>query len=373
MSTSSGSTQLGGDVGLAARRRAAAGRAARAGSGRARRAGPAPAPRAARPSTGARSSSITSTRARSTWRRNWWPRPRALGRALDEAGDVGEHELVVAEAHHAEVRLERGERVVGDLGLGRAHRRDQRATCPRWGSRRARRRRAASPRGAASAPRRTRPARRSSARAGRSTGSGRCRGRPARRAPRGSGRRGARGRRAARRRGPCTCVPSGTVDHEVGARWRRAASCPTRACPTRARRCGWSRNASSDATLRSACRQTSPPEPPSPPSGPPFGTCASRRNDTAPAPPSPPRRLTWTTSTNDDMPISLRTARPRAGSELPPRVRRPTRVRPGRCRRACGPCGGRTSPCRSPWRTGCRRCPCRRSRRGGTGCRAGAR
>ena len=27
----------------------------------------------------------------------------ALGRALDEAGDVGEHELVVAEAHHAEV------------------------------------------------------------------------------------------------------------------------------------------------------------------------------------------------------------------------------------------------------------------------------
>ena len=50
----------------------------------------------------------------------------ALGRALDEPGDVGEHELVVLPAHDAEVRLERGERVVGDLGLGRAHDRDQR-------------------------------------------------------------------------------------------------------------------------------------------------------------------------------------------------------------------------------------------------------
>ena len=29
--------------------------------------------------------------------------PAALGRALDEPGDVGEHELVVAEAHDAEV------------------------------------------------------------------------------------------------------------------------------------------------------------------------------------------------------------------------------------------------------------------------------
>ena len=50
----------------------------------------------------------------------------AFGRAFDEAGDVGEDELVLVEAHHAEVRDERGERVVGDLGLGRAHHRDQR-------------------------------------------------------------------------------------------------------------------------------------------------------------------------------------------------------------------------------------------------------
>ena len=42
------------------------------------------------------------------------------------------HELVVAEAHDPEVGLERGERIVGDLGLRRAHRRDQRGL-PRVG------------------------------------------------------------------------------------------------------------------------------------------------------------------------------------------------------------------------------------------------
>src|SRR5262249_10195494 len=55
--------------------------------------------------------------------------------------------------------------------------------------------------------------------------------------------------------------------------------------PEAARRCGWPRTPSRDATLRSASNTTSPPAPPSPPSGPPFGTCASRRNETAPAPP----------------------------------------------------------------------------------------
>ena len=58
--------------------------------------------------------------------------PASLRRAFDEAGDVGEHELVVAEAHDTEVRFERGERIVGDLGLRRAHRRDQRGL-PRVG------------------------------------------------------------------------------------------------------------------------------------------------------------------------------------------------------------------------------------------------
>ena len=41
-------------------------------------------------------------------------------------GNVGEHELVVLPAHDTEVRLQRRERIVGDLGLGRAHDGDQR-------------------------------------------------------------------------------------------------------------------------------------------------------------------------------------------------------------------------------------------------------
>ena len=52
----------------------------------------------------------------------------ALAGALDEAGDVGDDELGgVVEAHDAEVRLERRERVVGDLRLGRRDHADQRA------------------------------------------------------------------------------------------------------------------------------------------------------------------------------------------------------------------------------------------------------
>ena len=58
------------------------------------------------------------------------PQTLAGRRALDEAGDVRHHELgaVAHPAHtdHAEVRFERGERVVGDLRFGRRHGRDQR-------------------------------------------------------------------------------------------------------------------------------------------------------------------------------------------------------------------------------------------------------
>ena len=43
-------------------------------------------------------------------------------------------------AHDAEVRLERRERVVGDLGLGRRDAARSACSCPRWGSRRGRRR-----------------------------------------------------------------------------------------------------------------------------------------------------------------------------------------------------------------------------------------
>ena len=45
-------------------------------------------------------------------------------RALDQPGHVGEHEAaLVVDAHHAEVRDERRERIVGDA---RARRRDRR-------------------------------------------------------------------------------------------------------------------------------------------------------------------------------------------------------------------------------------------------------
>ena len=46
--------------------------------------------------------------------------PGALAGALDQPGDVRHHELAVAALERAEHRLERGERVVGDLRAGRA-------------------------------------------------------------------------------------------------------------------------------------------------------------------------------------------------------------------------------------------------------------
>src|SRR5690606_3505554 len=46
---------------------------------------------------------------------------RAFMRALDQAGDVGEHEFAAVDPDNAELRMERGEGVVGDLGLGRRH------------------------------------------------------------------------------------------------------------------------------------------------------------------------------------------------------------------------------------------------------------
>ena len=60
----------------------------------------------------------TRRRARSRCARNWWPRPGAVGRALDEPRDVGDRELALLRpVHHAEDGLERRERVVGDLRL----------------------------------------------------------------------------------------------------------------------------------------------------------------------------------------------------------------------------------------------------------------
>ena len=43
---------------------------------------------------------------------------RAFGRALDQPGNVGEHELAALVADDAELRAERRERIVADLGRG---------------------------------------------------------------------------------------------------------------------------------------------------------------------------------------------------------------------------------------------------------------
>ena len=43
----------------------------------------------------------------------------AFGSTFDEAGHVGEHEaLLGTDTNHAEMRMERRERIVGDLGTG---------------------------------------------------------------------------------------------------------------------------------------------------------------------------------------------------------------------------------------------------------------
>ena len=95
------------------------------------------------PSSGARSSTWTSSRVRSTWARKSWPRPAPSRGALDQARDVGDHELAVVGVERAEHRLERRERVGGDLRRGAREARAAATTCRRWAARRGRRRRAA--------------------------------------------------------------------------------------------------------------------------------------------------------------------------------------------------------------------------------------
>ena len=83
-----------------------------------------------RPEASETSTRWTSSRVRSMWRRNWTPRPGAQVRALDKPGHVGDHKgllvRLLAHGHHAEVGLEGGERVVGDLGPGGGDARDER-------------------------------------------------------------------------------------------------------------------------------------------------------------------------------------------------------------------------------------------------------
>ena len=60
----------------------------------------------------------SSTRARSTWPRKRSPMPAPSLRAFDQAGNVGQHEVALVDADDAEIGMERGEGIVGDLRLG---------------------------------------------------------------------------------------------------------------------------------------------------------------------------------------------------------------------------------------------------------------
>ena len=81
----------------------------------------------------------------------------ALGGALDQARDVGEHRLAVLAVDHPERRREGRERVVGDLRRRPGQARPAARTCRRWAGRSGRRRRAASAAARSSPPRRRCP------------------------------------------------------------------------------------------------------------------------------------------------------------------------------------------------------------------------
>ena len=196
--------------------------------------------------------------------------------------------VVVVEAHDAEVRLERRERVVGDLRLGRRDHADQRALADVREADEGDVGHAASARGGASAPRRARPARRTLG-ARRRLDRNRALPRPPRppaaasqRSPwfaqvgehlavsrsRDDGALGhasPRGRRRVGRAGPCPCRARRCRPAGAGGRGRRAAR----------RRCG-----RRPARRRRRCRRRRRP-------GRPWRRGPSRRNDTQPAPPSP--------------------------------------------------------------------------------------
>ncbi len=204
------------------------------------------------------------------------PAPPLAG-PLDETGEVGHDELgLVVEPHHAEVRLEGGEGVVGDLGLGGRDGGDERGLPD---AREAHEGHVGHQLELQSQP--ALLAELALLGEGRGpdagwTGTGRCRDRPALPRRPASGRQGGGGRPASVPSWSRTIVPSGTGT---------SRSVPPRPClrlpwpwvPLLAARWGWSRKAIREATLRSTTSHTSPPSPPSPPSGPPKGTWASRR------------------------------------------------------------------------------------------------
>ncbi len=159
--------------------------------------------------------------------------PTAVARALDQAGYVGHHEVgVVVELHDAEVRLECGERIVGDLRLRRRDDADERRLAgvrePDEGDVGHESQFEPEP----VSPRRVRPVRRSSGRVACWTGTWRCRVRHAHPPPPTTGRRDGPVP-------PSTRSCTGRTPRCPSARRSRATDPGGRGgpCPCRGRRC----------------------------------------------------------------------------------------------------------------------------------------
>ncbi len=223
----------------------------------------------------------------------------AAVRAGDQPRDVGDHQgHARRRLRDAEVGVQCGERVRGDLGVGAGERRQQRGLA-----------RVRQPDQAdvgdeleleVDAPRRcpARRARRRAASAASRRRSGCCRGRRDRRRPPPSARPGGRGRTSSSSVSASrTIVPGGTWStmSSPAAPWRRFLPPAPPAGAWKRRR---SRKPARVESVESATSTTSPPRPPSPPSGPPMGTYFSRRKLTAPRPPSPPATSMVTSSRN---------------------------------------------------------------------------
>ena len=231
--------------------------------------------------------------------------PDALARALDQTGDVRDHQLAaVRRVDRAEHRLERRERVVRDLRPGVRDPREQRRLARVRQPDERRVGEQLQPQLELGAPRRAAPSRRSAASGASASRNARLP-RPPRAAARDDDPR-ARAREVGDE--PAVLADLG-ADRQPELDVRAVGAVLARPAPVLAVACPGSRlRAKRERSRRSgsATSTTSPPRPPSPPSGPPFGTYFSRRK-LEPAV-AAPARLTWMRARSWN--IGCRDARP---------------------------------------------------------------